>query len=299
MALAQADRVRETSVTSGTGTLNLDGAVTSFKTFVSGIGTTNECYYTITATNGDWEVGRGVVTSGAPDTLSRVTVLANSLGTQALISFDGSSKDVFTTIPAEDFVFGDGGTAAIEWDGSNNQLRVGHRVTEIVQQKVMFSTEFEEGLQLRSSRADAFGGGLSVVKARGTPAAPATFQDDDEMGRITFNGFIATLGGDKLSQLARITVLADGVPASGDAPGRMEFFTTPSGSATPLLRMTIFQDGVVDFAQPIQLQRFAVASLPAVTTDRMIIVNDETGGLVPAFSDGTNWRRVTDRNIVA
>jgi hypothetical protein len=31
----------------------------------------------------------------------------------------------------------------------------------------------------------------------------------------------------------------------------------------------------------------------------MIFVPDETGGAVPAFSDGANWRRVTDRNIVS
>ena len=34
-----ADRVKETSTTTGTGTFNLDGAVTGFQTFVLGIGT--------------------------------------------------------------------------------------------------------------------------------------------------------------------------------------------------------------------------------------------------------------------
>lgn len=32
---------------------------------------------------------------------------------------------------------------------------------------------------------------------------------------------------------------------------------------------------------------------------RLIQVPDETGGEVPAFSDGTNWRRVTDRAVVS
>ncbi len=32
---------------------------------------------------------------------------------------------------------------------------------------------------------------------------------------------------------------------------------------------------------------------------RMIYVSDESGGAVPAFSDGTNWRRCTDRAIVS
>ena len=29
-----------------------------------------------------------------------------------------------------------------------------------------------------------------------------------------------------------------------------------------------------------------------------VFVSNESGGAVPAFSDGTNWRRVTDRAIV-
>ena len=45
MALVIADRVRETSTTTGTGTLNLAGAVSGFQTFSSAIGNTNTTYY--------------------------------------------------------------------------------------------------------------------------------------------------------------------------------------------------------------------------------------------------------------
>jgi hypothetical protein len=31
----------------------------------------------------------------------------------------------------------------------------------------------------------------------------------------------------------------------------------------------------------------------------MIYVSDETGGSVMAFSDGSNWRRITDRAVVS
>lgn len=45
---------------------------------------------------------------------------------------------------------------------------------------------------------------------------------------------------------------------------------------------------------------YTVATLPVATTAALIIyVSDETGGAVLAFSDGTNWRRVTDRVIVS
>lgn len=55
----------------------------------------------------------------------------------------------------------------------------------------------------------------------------------------------------------------------------------------------------VELTSPIELKSYTKGALPAATTNRMIIVSDETGGLVPCFSDGTNWRRVTDRAIVS
>ena len=45
---------------------------------------------------------------------------------------------------------------------------------------------------------------------------------------------------------------------------------------------------------------FLVASLPnAAQPGQMIYVSNETGGAVMAFSDGSNWRRITDRAIVS
>ena len=48
------------------------------------------------------------------------------------------------------------------------------------------------------------------------------------------------------------------------------------------------------------LESYAKASLPdASTVGKFIFVTDETGGSIPAFADGTNYRRVTDRAIVS
>ena len=70
MALVINDRVKETSTTSGTGTLNLAGATQDFITFVAGVGTTNTTYYCITETGTDkFEVGIGTVTDASTDTL--------------------------------------------------------------------------------------------------------------------------------------------------------------------------------------------------------------------------------------
>ena len=105
MALVINDRVKETSTTTGTGTLDLAGVVTGFVTFVAGIGNSNTTYYAIheQGTN-NWEVGIGTVTDATPDTLARTTVLNNSLGTTAKINFSGT-LDVFCTMPASKTVY--------------------------------------------------------------------------------------------------------------------------------------------------------------------------------------------------
>jgi hypothetical protein len=47
------------------------------------------------------------------------------------------------------------------------------------------------------------------------------------------------------------------------------------------------------------LPSFTTTTLPSASVaGAMIYVTNETGGPVPAFADGTNWRRVTDRAIV-
>ena len=108
MALVLNDRVKETSTTTGTGTLNLAGASVGFVTFVAGIGNSNTTYYAIHEQGtANFEIGIGTVTDATPDTLARTTVLNNSLGTTAKINFSGT-LDVFCTMPASKSVYLDG-----------------------------------------------------------------------------------------------------------------------------------------------------------------------------------------------
>ena len=105
MALVINDRVKETSTTTGTGTLNLAGASVGFVTFVAGIGNSNTTYYAIHQQGtANFEIGIGTVTDATPDTLARTTVLNNSLGTTAKINFSGT-LDVFCTMPASKTVY--------------------------------------------------------------------------------------------------------------------------------------------------------------------------------------------------
>lgn len=99
MAFVLADRVKETTTTTGTGTVTLLGASTGYQSF-SAIGNANTTYYTIAGQTGsEWEVGIGTYTSSGT-TLSRDTVLASSNG-GSLVNFSAGTKDVFVTQPAE------------------------------------------------------------------------------------------------------------------------------------------------------------------------------------------------------
>ena len=108
MALVLAERVKETTTTTGTGTVNLAGAETGFQTFVAGVGDSNTTYYAIVdGSTGDFEIGIGTVTDGSPDTLSRDTVIRSTHAGVHKVSFGSGSKDVFCTQPAAKAVFQD------------------------------------------------------------------------------------------------------------------------------------------------------------------------------------------------
>ena len=130
MALVIKDRVKETTTTTGTGNLNLAGAVSGFQSFVSGIGDTNDVYYALIDDNGTaWEIGLGTVSDGDPDTLSRpdnASVIASTNSNNRINLSSGTHK-VFATYPAGKAVYLDASgnlshTVALTTDTSGNYV---------------------------------------------------------------------------------------------------------------------------------------------------------------------------------
>jgi hypothetical protein len=109
MPLVLKDRVKESSTTTGTGTLTLGGAASGFQSFAV-IGDGNSTYYAVVdAATGAWEVGIGTYTSSGT-TLSRDVILESSNSGSA-VNFASNPKDVFVTYPAERSVIGGMGYA--------------------------------------------------------------------------------------------------------------------------------------------------------------------------------------------
>jgi hypothetical protein len=93
------------------------------------------------------------------------------------------------------------------------------------------------------SRASTDGSGAAQVfyKYRGTHTSPTGVSSGDITGRVIFYGY----DGSTLRVGAEIRSSVDGTPGSGDMPGRLDFYTTPDGTATQQPRLSIKNDGYV------------------------------------------------------
>jgi hypothetical protein len=95
-----ADRVKDTTTTTGTGNLTLSGtAPTGFQSFNAAFGLNTRFYYSISSSGGaEWEVGIGYLS--ASTTMVRDKVRASSNSGNA-VNLSAGTKDVFCTILAE------------------------------------------------------------------------------------------------------------------------------------------------------------------------------------------------------
>ena len=108
MALIVADRVQETTNSTGTGAYTLGGAVAGFQTFASVVSNADTVYYSITD-NVDYEVGLGTYASSG-GTITRTSVFASSNSNNA-VNWGIGTKNIFLTYPAD---------KAVVEDASNN-----------------------------------------------------------------------------------------------------------------------------------------------------------------------------------
>ena len=107
MALVVKDRVKETTTTTGTGSISLGGAVTKFKTFSSALSNADTTYYAIEqqGNTNEFEVGIGTYAS-IGNTLARTTILSSSNSNNA-VDFSAGTKNIFMTYPADKAVYED------------------------------------------------------------------------------------------------------------------------------------------------------------------------------------------------
>lgn len=158
------------------------------------------------------------------------------------------------------------------------------------------------------TRYNAGSGGANHILRHSRGASVGTntiLNNGDNIATIQFAG----ANGTGFTSAAFIQAQVDGTPgASNDMPGRLRFLTTPDGSGTPIEGFRLSNDQTSTFAGnqinqgQVQLNSYTVATLPSASNPGAgshIFVTDETGGATGAYSDGTNWRRYSDRAVVS
>lgn len=210
MALVVKDRVRETSTTTGTGTLTLAGAVTGFQTFSSAIGNTNTTYYTI-VNGSEWEVGIGTVGAG---TLARTTVVASSNAGSA-VNFSAGTKDVFCSYPADKAIYTGGSYSNPSWITSISG--------SIVSGNISGNAENITGTYAGTITSSQVTTGLGY-----TPASNAT--------TITVNGTTYDLSANRTWSVGTVTSVA---ALTLGTTGTDLSSTVATGTSTPVITLNV------------------------------------------------------------
>ena len=222
MAFVLNDRVKETTTTTGTGTVNLAGAETGFESFVAGIGNSNTCYYAIVHQTADeFEVGLGTVTDATPDTLARTTVISSS-NSDSAVNFSAGTKDVFCTLPASKAVFA---------DASNNiNLNADGGFVNFIDNgtTIGYLENSSNNFVIRSNVSDA---DMIFTGTDGGTGITALTLDMSNGGAATFNnGVTATYNGTYQGTIATSAQFGtNGWINSTDGANRF-YFTASSGS---------------------------------------------------------------------
>ena len=322
MALVLNDRVKETTTTTGTGTVNLSGAATGFETFVAGVGNSNTTYYCITA-GAEFEVGIGTVTDATPDTLSRTTILSSS-NSDSAVDFSAGTKDVFCTLPASKAVFEDAssnvtlpGTLDVDGgitvdnitiDGTEIDLSSGNLTIDVAgdialdcgggdinlqDDGTQFGSLENDGTNfiVKSERSDA---DLLFKVNDGGSSITALTIDSSEAGNASFNGTVTANAGVVVDN---ITIDGTEIDLSSgdltiDAAGRIDLSADDNGE------VRLF-DGSSQYGQfKDDSDRLKIQSM--ISDADMLFVGNDGGSEVTALQlDMSNAGRATfNENIV-
>ena len=208
MALVVKDRVKETTATTGTGTLTLAGAVAGFQTFTSVLSNGDTTYYGIfESSTGEFEVGLGTFTSSGT-TLARTTILESSNSGNA-VNLTAGAADVFITQPAEKAVYMDAsGNVGIGASTVDQKLHLEEGDTT----SVFLKTQNSAGALLvgNNSAGNSFVSSQTASKSLLFETANTTRMTIDGSGNVTVTGSLTvddiTINGSTISDAGDLTI---------------------------------------------------------------------------------------------
>jgi hypothetical protein len=279
MALVIADRVFETTTTTGTGAVALGGAVSGFRTFGSGIGNSNTTYYTIAGPS-EWEVGLGTL-DGTSANLTRTTVYASS-NSGAAVNFSAGTKNVFCTYTA---------TRGVYLDASGN---VGIGTTSPTQPLTIYNSTNTTGAinvigdgnasvitQTRYSN-DTAPPQFAMQKAAGTFASPTVVTNGWQAGQWTTRAF----AGSNFRTVTNILGVVDTVVSDTNISGYLTFNTNGGGTGTTE-RMRVHASGGVSVGNTTDPGATNLSVTGSVTTAQLTVNGSNVNTTISPTGTGT------------
>ena len=242
MALVLADRVLETTTSTGSGTITLAGAEPGYQSFAV-VGNGNETYYVI-AGDTEWEVGVGTYTSSGT-TLSRDTVLSSS-DSGNKVTFSAGVKKVFITYPSEKSVNRDvsGNISAssaiitnladpvIGSDAANKAY-----VDNVTSAAIHVHEQVVLATPANSGRNDTYNNGTAGVSATLTATANGTLVIDSTVAQAAQRVLIKDCDDQVENGIYVVTTVGDGSnpyvmtrSSDADTSGESNAFTLDEGS---------------------------------------------------------------------
>jgi hypothetical protein len=184
VALVLADRIKETTTTTGTGTITLGGAQTGFESF-AGIGDGNTTYYVIQHTSAnEFEVGLGTYTASGT-TLSRDTIYTSS-NSDAAVNFSAGTKIVFVAVPKEATVYEDAsGDVAVQGQvtvGGDPTAALQVATKQYVDNLVASALHFHDAVRVEKE------GNLNATYDNGTAGVGATLTNAGTQEALVIDG---------------------------------------------------------------------------------------------------------------
>ena len=288
MAFITADRVKDTSTTTGTGNITVSGSAPfGYRTFSTVMSVGDTFYYAIQGQSiAEWEIGVG--TYASTNQFARTTVLASSASGSA-VSFSSGTKNVFITLAA---------TRTLQLGPSDTPTA--GSVPYGTGSTLAYTAAGTSGQFLKSNgsgaptwvTASGTGTVTSIDVSGGTTGLSASGGPVTTSGTITLAGTLATANGGTggtATPTAGTIPYGTGTALAYSAAGTSGQVLTSGGAGAPTWTTVTGTGTVTSVAQSFTGGLISVSGSPITGSGTLALTVAGTSGGVPYFSSSSAW----------
>jgi hypothetical protein len=287
MAFITADRVKDTSTTTGTGNITVSGSAPfGYRTFSTVMSVADTFYYAIQGqSTAEWEIGVG--TYASTNQFARTTVLASSASGSA-VSLSSGTKNVFITLAAArtlqlksgdtptagSIPYGDGSTLSYSSVGTAGQVLI------------------SGGSGSPTWSSAGTGSVTSVAVSGGTTGLTTSGGPVTTSGTITIAGTLATANGGTggtATPTAGTIPYGTGTALAYSPTGTSGQVLTSGGAGAPTWTTVTGTGTVTSVAQTFTGGLISVSGSPITAAGTLALTVAGTSGGVPYFGSSSTW----------